>query len=336
MFPALINKCANMICWPLSAIYNQVLISYVWPITWKREHVTIIPKKTMPESFSDLRNISCTLFVSKILETYVMLCIMEEISLKPNQFRGTKGCSTTHMVIEILQEICENAEDYRSATVMAAIDYSKAFNRVSYQHCLQAFKRKGASTPILRLLATFLTNRTMTVRVGSHWSDPLPVSGGCPQGSILGVVLFNTTTDNLEDDLIKANRIHIGLDQADDQNVSNESNKVFIEEEGRPQEPVTSSPDGPSIPANFSGSPIHDARYRLGSRDIVFNPRVVNVPVPPPVLLTPPQELRTGTQVWFDKLVKVFKYVDDNLSCEKLNFGTTPITNVSGNSIKLK
>ena len=38
----------------------------------------------------------------------------------------------------------------------------------------------------------------MTVRVGQSWSDPREVFGGAPQGSILGVMLFNCSTDDLE------------------------------------------------------------------------------------------------------------------------------------------
>ena len=128
IFPKMINRCAEHIAWPLSAIFNTILSTYVWPVEWKREYVTIIPKKSMPELFADLRNILCTLFISKIFKKYVQRCIKEEVELKSNQYGGLTGCSTTHMIIDILQEICENAEDYRSATVLCAIDYSKAFN----------------------------------------------------------------------------------------------------------------------------------------------------------------------------------------------------------------
>ena len=83
--------------------------------------------------------------------------------------------------------------------MLTAIDYGKAFNRMEYQECLKSFARHGAPTQLISLIATFLSGRVMTVRVGNSWSKPRPVNGGVPQGSILGVLLFNLTTDNLED-----------------------------------------------------------------------------------------------------------------------------------------
>ena len=83
--------------------------------------------------------------------------------------------------------------------MLTAVDFGKAFNRVSHQACLEAFSNKGASTPILRLIATFLSERRMTVRVGNDFYDCLPVNGGCPQCSVIGVYLFNVCSDELED-----------------------------------------------------------------------------------------------------------------------------------------
>ena len=96
-------------------------------------------------------------------------------------------------------EMC--IRDSRAAVVLTSINYAKAFNRLSFQHCLRAFARHGDSTPMLEKLATFLSNRVMWVKVGKEWSAPRPVNGGVPQGSILGVFLFNVTTDELEDPL---------------------------------------------------------------------------------------------------------------------------------------
>ena len=200
IFPKLINSISNSIAVPLTSIFNELARSKKWPKTWKTEYVTLIPKKSTPSAFSDMRNISCTSFYSKVFESFLLKWAMEEVSVKKNQYGGVKGKSTSHMLLEIWQQICSNGEDYRSATVLTSIDYAKAFNRLSYQECLASFKKKGASTPVIALIATFLTDRVMTVRVGKEWSLPRSVDGGCPQGSILGVFLFNVTTDDLEDD----------------------------------------------------------------------------------------------------------------------------------------
>ena len=139
---------------------------------------------------------------------------MQEVSVKFNQFSGVKGCSSTHLTLNVRQKVLSNLKDRRAASILTSIDYAKVFNRLSFQHCLRIFAKRGASTPIIRLLATFLSNRSMTVQVGQSWSTPRPVTGGCPQGSILGVFLFNLMTDNLEDgckNVVPSTRPDVGV-----------------------------------------------------------------------------------------------------------------------------
>ena len=265
IFPKLVNDCADVLAVPLTSIFNEIVREGVWPSKWKIEHVTLIPKKSLPSSFADLRNISCTAFFSKVMETFVLQWAMEEVGLKSNQYGGVKGCSTTHMLLDIWQDICSNLEDHRCSTVLTSIDYAKAFNRLSFQKCLQSFHKKGASSTVLRLLASFLAGRYMRVRAGSEWSQLKRVDGGCPQGSILGVFLFNITTDDLED--------------------------PFVEFEHQ----------------QFQG------RF-----EVLANARNV-----PQHLLVPPHEEAVGTQSLKKKPTVVYKYVDDNIISEKLNFGQT-------------
>ena len=200
IFPALVDKFATLLAIPLTDIYNEITKTQVWPQVWKQEFVTVIPKCRNPMNMGDLRNISCTMLPSKIYESFVLNWLGTEVTCKRNQFGGIKGCGVGHLLAEMWDTVMTHLEDARAAVNITAIDYAKAFNRLSFQHCLRVFARKGASTETIAILATFLSNRTVTVRVKNTWSDPLPVFGGVPQGPILGVLLFNVSTDDLEDD----------------------------------------------------------------------------------------------------------------------------------------
>ena len=138
---------------------------------------------------------------------------------------------------------------------MTSIDYAKAFNRLSFQECLAALARKGASSNLLAIIASFLSNRTMSVRVDESWSNPLPVFGGVPQGSILGVFLFNATTDNLEDGT-----------GVDDQSEPVEQASYFSSSEEEVQSPPgthprASTPNGGQPPLDDSSSPVLPPGY---------------------------------------------------------------------------
>ena len=84
IFPCLINACSDIIALPLTNIYNTITRTAVWPLAWKREFVTAIPKTSLPAGFNDLRNISCTMFVSKVYESFVLNWAMEEVKAKTN------------------------------------------------------------------------------------------------------------------------------------------------------------------------------------------------------------------------------------------------------------
>ena len=82
--------------------------------------------------------------------------------------------------------------------LLTSIDFAKAFNSLDFNHCLTTWRDKGARNHALRVVASFLTNRKMMVKIGSTFSRPRGVLGGVPQGSILGVFLFNCSIDSFE------------------------------------------------------------------------------------------------------------------------------------------
>ena len=184
----------------IARIFNKIVTSKQWPAEWKKEHVTIIPKKPRPEDLGQCRNISCTNHLSKVLERIVLGWARQQVGTKNNQFGGEQGCSTNHLLVDMYDTITENLEDSR-ATSITSIDYSKAFNRLDHAKCLHSFQKKGASTQMLALLGSFLMGRTMSVRVDQETSYPRDVNAGAPQGSVLGTTfMFNIGTDELEEE----------------------------------------------------------------------------------------------------------------------------------------
>ena len=171
------DRLCRFLALPLTNIYNSIIQIGIWPAVWKREYVTVIPKKKMPGDVNDLRNISCTALVSKGFESFFLGYMKRELSLKRNQFGGVKDAPVEHLLCNIWHDIGTNLEDHRAATVLNAIDYAKAFNRLCYKSCLQALAAKDVSSQVLALVATFLTNQTMTLRVGEDWSTPREITG---------------------------------------------------------------------------------------------------------------------------------------------------------------
>lgn len=86
-------------------------------------------------------------------------------------------------------------EDSRVGSLITTIDYAKAFNRLDFNHCIRQLANKVASNFMLKIVVSFLSERVM---VGSVLSDARFILGGVPQGSLLGVFLFNLSIDDFE------------------------------------------------------------------------------------------------------------------------------------------
>ena len=198
IFPQLVNRGAPHLSLPLVDIYNLKTLVGVWPTLWKIEYVTPIRKKFLPEGPDDLRNISCTLLLSKIYESFVLDWLGGQVTIRTNQFGGVKGFGTERYLVKLWQQILENLEDPGAASLITSIDYAKAFNRLDFDHCLCCLAAKGACKEILSIISTFLSGRQITVKIGSAFSDMRSVLGGVPQGSLLGVLLFNISVDDFE------------------------------------------------------------------------------------------------------------------------------------------
>ena len=101
IFPSLVSDAADYLACPLADIYNTISHTHAWPMLWKQEFVTPIPKKSLPSSVNDLRNISCTALFSKVYESFVLGWLGEQVGMRSNQMGGMKGAGTEHYLVEL-------------------------------------------------------------------------------------------------------------------------------------------------------------------------------------------------------------------------------------------
>ena len=173
-------------------IYNSILKSFEYPRQWVVEHQIPVPKSHPPESEDSLRNIAKTAFLSKVFESFLAdwLLPLVEPYLDPCQF-GLKGGSITHYLLRLLKFIHEHL-DLKSphAVVVATIDLSKAFNRVSHQMVLEDLYDMHVPAWLLLIIASYLTNRTMILTYNGATAKPRSLPGSSPQGAFMGIFLF--------------------------------------------------------------------------------------------------------------------------------------------------
>ena len=143
-------------------IYNTSVLQGVFPDQLKRSIVVPIPKVSPPQTIEDdLRPISLTAQVSKVMEGFMLQSLMSEVGhkLDPKQF-ALPGKSTTHALVYLLH------------VIHAALDQGHCSVRI----------------------------REQCVKIGSFTSSWKPVNGGLPQGTKLGPLLFAILVNSLLQD----------------------------------------------------------------------------------------------------------------------------------------
>jgi len=177
---------------PVCAIFNMSIRQGVVPSLWKCANVVPLPKVNPPATIqSDLRPISLTPTVSKILESFVGKHILSEIESKIDvrQFGALRGRSTTHALVDILHHWHEALNNNESVRTLF-IDYAKAFDHVDHTNIVNKLINLGVSDILVRWVCAFLSGRLQRVKISDVFSEWLCLSGSMPQGTWLGPLTF--------------------------------------------------------------------------------------------------------------------------------------------------
>ena len=150
-------------------------------------------------SYGDLRNLSLTEFLNKSFERFLLKGTQNIKGLlhyvtkyyDPGQY-AVPGASCSHALISVIDFIFKQTDNPNRPTAVINLlaDWSKAFNKVNHNIIMRILMALKVPQWLLRLILSYLQNRKMILRFRNCCSDPKCLAGGCPQGTLIGVILY--------------------------------------------------------------------------------------------------------------------------------------------------
>lgn len=177
----------------LTDIFNQLIRDLTYPTRCKIQKVIPVHKKGDKLELDNYRPISLQLssnmVIEKLLYSQLSSFLEDNNLLHKRQYGFRKGMGTTTAAVSLVEYICELVDKNGLAGGMF-IDLSKAFDSVPHQLLCRKAEAIGLHPDSVKLLSSYLSNRSQFVSINDVWSSCESISVGVPQGSVLGPLLF--------------------------------------------------------------------------------------------------------------------------------------------------
>lgn len=189
--PVFLKECATALSIPLTQIFNKSLSSGVFLSEWKLSYISPIFKSGQKGFIKNYRPIVKLSAIPKLLDKLVnnkLFCIVKN-SISTRQHGFYSGRSTTTN-LAIFSNYCVNATENGYQTDVLYTDFVKAFDKVNHNVLIYKLEALGVHSNMLVWLNSYLSNRTLFVKIDNCISEAINVNSGVPQGSHLGPLLF--------------------------------------------------------------------------------------------------------------------------------------------------
>jgi len=179
----------------ISSLFTSCLKIGYFPDSWKVGKVIALPKPDKERSIpSNYRPITLLSVFAKLFEKSILnLMLDHEINHKiliDQQFGFRSNHSTTQQLMRIVEFITIRFNESKS-TGMVLLDIEKAFDSVWHDALLHKLMVAGVPTHLVKIVQSFLENRSSFVVINDKKSRAYNVPAGVPQGSPLSPHLFN-------------------------------------------------------------------------------------------------------------------------------------------------
>ena len=170
---------------PLKIIFENILLTSLYPDSWKLANVIPIFKKGDKQSTKNYRPISLLPICGKIFEKIIFNNLYPYLNannlITKNQSGFRPGDSTINQLLFLVDEIHQAFDDRNSLEVRAVfLDISNAFDEVWHDGLVFKLKQNGISGSLLKLFENYLHNRKQRAVLNVSFSDYSEIKSGVP------------------------------------------------------------------------------------------------------------------------------------------------------------